>query len=200
MAGMLDDLMGALGGSGGGVAKTLGGLMGGDVPEDDRTERAAGLSMEAILGGLASNAKDPRQAAALFETLDRHDGSVVDDAPARLASDDVRADGDKILGHVFGDKTPAVAQGIAAKSGLDVGAVTKMLPALAPMVLGMLGKKKASGGFDMGALTGMLQGEAGGFDLGDLMGMLGGGGGGGGSAPAGGLGGLLAKLKALLGR
>jgi hypothetical protein len=198
---MLDDLMGALGGSGGGVAKTLGGLMGGDVPADDRTEKAAGLSMEAILGGLASNAKDPRQAAALFETLDRHDGSVVDDAPARLASDDVRADGDKILGHVFGDNTPAVAQGIAAKSGLDVGAVTKMLPALAPMVLGMLGKKKASGGLDMGALMGMLQGEAGGFDLGDVMGMLGGGGGGG-STPAGGggLGGLLSKLKGLLGR
>jgi hypothetical protein len=195
---MLDDLMGALGGSGGGVAKTLGSLMGDGVPADDRTEKAAGLSMEAILGGLASNAKDPRQAAALFETLDRHDGSVVDDAPARLASDDVRADGDKILGHVFGDNTSAVAQGIAAKSGLDVGAVTKMLPALAPMVLGMLGKKKASGGLDLGALTGMLQGEAGGLDLGDLMGMLGGGGGG--STPAGGLGGLLSKLKGLLGR
>ncbi len=196
MTAMLDDLMGALGGSGGGAAQMLGGLLGGGAPADDRTEKAAGLGMEAILSGLASNAKDPRQAAALFETLDRHDGSVVDDAPARLGSDEVRADGDKILGHVFGDKTPAVAQGIAAESGMDVGSVMKMLPALAPMVLGMLGKKKASGGLDLGSLTGMLQGEAGGVDVGDLMGMVTGGGG----SSAGGAGGLLSKLKGLLGR
>jgi len=114
-----------------------------------------------------------------------------------LASDDVRADGGKILGHVFGDKTRAVAQGIVAKSGLDVATVAKMLPALAPVVMGMLSKKKASGSLDAGGLAGMLQGEAGGFDLGDLMGMVTGAGAGG---AAGGAGGIPAKLKGPLGR
>ena len=67
-----------------------------------------------------------------------------------------------------------------------------MLPALAPLVMGMLGKKKAGGGLDAGGLAGLLKGEADGFDLGDILGMVTGGG--------GGAGGLMNMLKGLFSR
>lgn len=175
MAGMMDELMGALGGGEGGVEGLLGGLLGGG--DTAKGQQAAGLGLEAILGGMAQNAQSPKGAASLYDALDKHDGSAVDDVAARFGSPQASAEGGKILGHVFGKNQDAVTQNIAQKSGLDVGAVAKMLPALAPVVMGMLSKKKAGGGIDAGGLAGMLKSESDGFDLGDIMGLLGGGGG-----------------------
>jgi hypothetical protein len=193
MAGMLDELMGALGGTEGGLGSLVAGVLGGDA--DDKTEKAAGVGLEAILGGLAGNAADPRKATALFETLDRHDGSAIDQIGDKFASPEAMADGDKILGHIFGNEKETVTQNIASKSGLDAGSIAKLLPALAPVVMGMLGKKKAEGSLDPGGLAGMLKGEADGLDLGDILGALTGGGSGSAS-----LGGILGKLKGLFGR
>lgn len=193
MPGLMDEMMGALNGADGGLGGLLGGVLGGQA--DAKSERAAGLGIEAILGGLAQNAQDPKGAEALSAALDRHDGSSLSNLGPAFANDDVKTDGSKILGHVFGDNQQNVTQNLAAKSGLDAGAIAKMLPALAPVVMGMLGKKKAEGGLDAGGLAGMLKGEADGFDLGDIMGMVTGGGGGG-----GGLSGILNMLKGLLGR
>jgi len=53
-------------------------------------------------------------------------------------------DGSKIIGHVLGNKQDAVAN----QSGLDLSAVVKLLPILAPIVLGMLGNQKRQQGFD----------------------------------------------------
>ena len=192
MPGLMDEMMGALGGAEGGLGGLLGGVLGGQA--DANTEKAAGLGIEAILGGLANNAQDPDGAEALLGALDKHDGSALDNLGPAFGSSESTADGAKILGHVFGDQQGAVTQNIAAKSGLDVGSIAKMLPALAPVVMGMLGKKKAGGGLDAGGLAGMLKGEADGFDLGDILGMVTGGGGGGGA------GGIMAILKRLFSR
>ena len=189
MAGLRDELMGALGSAGG--ADLLGRVAG---PQADgaKTQRATALGLEAILGGLATNAQRGRGADELMNAVRGHDGTAVDDLAAQFGSPEATADGSKILGHVFGDKQEAVTQNLAAKSGLDVGAIAKMLPALAPVVMGMLGKKAAGGSLDAGGLAGMLKQESDGFDLGDMMDLLGGGG-------AGGAMGILSKLKGLFG-
>ncbi len=49
-------------------------------------------------------------------------------------------DGEGILGHVFGQSRPRVEQQVQAASGLSSSMVTKLLPLLAPIVLGYLGK------------------------------------------------------------
>lgn len=187
MSGLIDDLMGALGGA----RPDLGSLLGdGDT---GRQQEATRLGVETILAGLARNAADPAGAQALFETLDRHDGSALDDPAARLTSAESAAEGQKILGHVFGGERDAVVSNLAGKTGLDAGSVAKLLPALAPIVLGLLGRKKSGGGLDVAGLAGMLKGESAGFDLGDILGMLGGGAGGSsnGGGKAGGLAGML---------
>lgn len=137
----------------------------------------------AILGGLQRNAATPEGASAIEAALGRHAGlgDSVD-----LDQVDT-ADGEKILGHVFGSQKDQVAQTLTSEpqtAGIDFG---KLLPMLAPIVLGLLAKKKQGGGSTSQESSG---------GIGDLIGGLLGGGASGGGQKAGGidLGGLLGGL------
>ncbi|MEM8707829.1 MAG: DUF937 domain-containing protein, partial [Actinomycetota bacterium] len=162
----MDELMEQLSGAGGpaGVGGLLGGLLGGDAtgqtdPEAAaKTEKATSLGLEAILGGLAKNAESKGGARSLEKALQRHDGSVLNDLPSSLGSLSNTADGEKIIGHVFGKNQNAVVQSLAGKSGMDAGSIGKLLPMLAPVVMGMLAKKGGGKG-GAGGLAGMLGGE-----------------------------------------
>ncbi|HET7645045.1 MAG TPA: DUF937 domain-containing protein, partial [Candidatus Limnocylindria bacterium] len=90
-----------------------------------------------------------------------------------------------ILDHTLGDQQEQVARAVSARSGLDLGTVMKLLPLLAPIVMGMLGKKSNAspgGGFsldDLGSILGRETEDAkqSNPDLGDILGRLGSGGG-----------------------
>jgi hypothetical protein len=181
---MIEGLMESLGGD------NLGAIMGmlgdGDsAPSEDVAKSAIGTGLGAILGGLAKNAAEPEGAESLFNAVtEKHDGGILDDIGGFLGVGDA-VDGGKILGHVFGDKQPEVESQVAQAAGIDASLISKLLPMLAPMVLGWIGKKVASGGLNANSLGGMLQGEKQSAessmpDLGDLLGgILGGGGSGG---------------------
>lgn len=68
-------------------------------------------------------------------------------------------DGAGILGHLLGGRQPAVEDGIGRASGLDAAKVGKLLVALAPIVMGALGKMKQEKNLDAQALAGVLDGE-----------------------------------------
>lgn len=135
----------------------------------------------AILTGLQRNAATASGASALQSALAAHSG-----LPDAIDLDRVdTADGEKILGHVFGGKQQAVARTLTDEpqtAGIDFGA---LLPMLAPIVMGLLAKKSAPGssqegasapGGGIGDLIGGLLGRAGraggagGFDLNGLLG------------------------------
>ena len=83
--------------------------------------------------------------------------------------------GSGILGHILGDRQDTAAQQISQSSGLDMNQVMKLMPILAPIVMGVLGRAKNQGGLDLGNLAGVLMGSAqnaqsGGF--GDLIGSV----------------------------
>ncbi len=160
-------------------------------------------AVPAILAGLAKNAQQPEGRAALAGALERdHDGSVLNDDRYFDSYQDRK--GGKILGHVFGEKEPAVESQVSAAAGLNMAQGADLMKMLAPLIMGYLGKQKSSGSLDLGSLAEMLGGggAGGGLNLpgglGDLLGGLSGGGG----APAGsgaqkssgGLGGLLGKI------
>ena len=68
-------------------------------------------------------------------------------------------------------------QGVGKATGLDSGQVTRMLVALAPIVMGYLGRQKRQQNLDAGGLSDMLNREASTARTAapnDLMGMLGG--------------------------
>lgn len=133
------------------------------------TSRAVSAALPALLGGLAQNAEQPGGAEALVSALGRHDGSVLnafgsDAGPAAVDT----GDGDKIVGHILGERRGALEANLAQHSGLDLGSIAKLLPMLAPLVMGMLGQRKASEGLGADGLGSLLSGEKAG-----LSGMLG---------------------------
>ncbi|MBT8247956.1 MAG: DUF937 domain-containing protein [Acidimicrobiia bacterium] len=170
--GMIDEMMGAMGGEGLGA---LGGLLGG--ADETTTKNALGAALPAILGAMASNASKPGGADSLMGALQKdHDGSILDNLGGFLGSPNTD-DGDGILGHVFGNNRPQVEQNIAQKSGLDLGTIMKFLPVIAPIIMGFLGKMTRQNNLDAGGLTQSLQqekqaAEASGFDFGSILGML----------------------------
>lgn len=163
----------------------------------------------ALLGGLASNAQDEKKSAAIEKALGQHKGFK----GAKSLDDIDTADGEKIVKHVFGAKGGKVADTLNSSEktagGIDFG---KLLPILAPIVMGLIAKnmgsksdkpsaaESAGGGLGdvIGGLLGGGSSSGGGGDvLGGLVGgLLGGGGSGSGSSAGGGdlLGGILGGL------
>ncbi|MFT3798034.1 DUF937 domain-containing protein [Microbacterium sp.] len=139
----------------------------------------------AILSGLQKNASTSEGSAAIEAALGTHAGTLANGVD--LSAVDT-ADGEKILGHVFGGNQQEVAKTLTNDSktaGIDF---SQLLPILAPIVMGMLAKNQASssssagessGGIGdlIGGLLGGLGGQSsggssGGFDIGGLIGGL----------------------------
>lgn len=197
MSNMLEDLLSQLGP--GGVSKIAGSL----GSDQTATAKAIGLALPALLGGMARNANQPDGAQSLANALDDHGDGLMGQLAGLLG-------GSGILGHILGQKQEPVAQQVSRGSGLDMGAVMKLLPILAPIVMGYLSRQKKQQGLDAasigsmldqerrqveqpggsgigGAIASMLDDDGDGIDLGDIMGALGGG-------QNSGMGGMLGKL------
>ncbi len=144
---------------------------------------------DAVPSLLAALSQEANRGDGLKQAVAKdHDGSIIDNLGGYLngsAQLNPRAtDGSGILNHVLGDRQETLARGISAKSGLDLGSAMNLLTLLAPVVMGMLGKKQQSGSTGGGGLGDILNREredaqsSGG--LGDLIGSVLGGGSGGG--------------------
>lgn len=146
----------------------------------------------ALLGGLAKNAETPEGSSAIEEALNRHGGfsgaSSVDEVD--------QTDGDKIVKHVFGDKKGEVVDSLTKSEktagGIDFG---KLLPILAPIIMGVIANAKGSSGSGGGGLDGILGGLFGGGQQEQPSG----GQASGGQASGGGLGDILGGLGGILG-
>lgn len=204
MTELLDAVMGQLGGD---RLSQIANAIGAD---EAATQKGIQSALPALLGGLAANAAKPDGAEALDRALERHDGSVFDNLTGVMAD---RTEGNKIVKHVLGDKETGVANALAGTSGLSAGSLAKLLPMLAPLLMGVLGQKKKSGDIDLDGLGSLLGKESDSAqsampDLGDIFGMLTGGGsgsnpldslsgvlgGGSSSSKKGGLGSIFGKL------
>jgi hypothetical protein len=145
-----------------------------------------------ILTGLQRNAQSPEGSKAILKAAGKHAGAVGEGAVDVDGID--TADGQKILGHIFGDQEQAVTKKLTSEpktAGIDFA---KLLPILAPIVLGLIAKKQ--GGASSGSSAGSSgAGDSGAGGLGDIIGGLLGGGGSGGSTAGGiDIGGLLGGL------
>lgn len=149
--GLLGQVLG--GGNVGAISQAIG-------ADESTTSTAIQAALPMLIGGLARNAQTDDGASALAGALDRdHDGSVLDDiAGFVMGGGAQQSNGAGILGHIFGGNQSAVEQGVSQASGLDLGTVAKLLPLLAPIVMGYLGRQKQEQGLDGASLAGMLGG------------------------------------------
>ncbi|MDR2974654.1 MAG: DUF937 domain-containing protein [Propionibacteriaceae bacterium] len=166
-----------------------------------QTKSASTQVVTSLLGGLTANAQDAQGEQSLASALVGHltSGNAFGSDGVKLDAVDTN-DGSKIVKHVLGADTAKSAAAIAEKTGGDQSLLQKLLPLLAPVVLGyiatkaMPGKTGADGSSDggIGSLVGgLLGGSSGG--VGSLVGGLLGGGSTGGSNSSG-LGSMLSGL------
>ena len=72
-----------------------------------------------------------------------------------------REDGDKILGHIFGNDRSATEAELSQAQGISAGSVSGILSILAPILMGMMGNKMGSrsSGFNTGDIFGSILGS-----------------------------------------
>jgi hypothetical protein len=107
--------------------------------DPDTALDAARKALPALLGGLSSNVAAGGGDALGGALLKDHDGSLLDASDLLSAID--TEDGQKIVGHIFGDQQEQVVEKLGATSRAGSSIFTKLLPLLAPIVLAWLAKK-----------------------------------------------------------
>lgn len=166
----------------------------GQLGVDERTaEQATRQALPALLGGIQANTDDPGGASSFGEAVQQHDRSLVDGGVDLDRVDTL--DGDKIVGHVFGENRGQVVSQLGALGGAGgQDLIAKLLPILAPIVMAWLAGKLTGG-----AAAAPAGAPAGGGGIGDVLGgllgsVLGGGAGGPSSGAAPDLGSILGGL------
>lgn len=193
MAEILDSVTGLLDGQVGQISNRIG-------ADETKTREAIHAAVPALLAAFSGEAE---RGGGIRKAIEQdHDGSIIDQLSEYLGGtaqlSPRTTNGTGILDHVLGGEQDQMARAVSAKSGLDMGTIMKLLPLLAPILMGMLGKKSNAspgGGFsldDLGSILGREKEDAKSRnpDIGDLLDRFGSGKKGG----SGGLGGAIGDL------
>lgn len=150
----------------------------------EQASAAIGALMPALAAGLKRNITTNE--AGLESALASGHHETYIDQPEVLGAPATTADGNAILGHIFGSKDVSrkVAVGAAERTGIDSATLKQMLPLLASLAMGALAKQKkgassgVAGAAPSGGLGAMLEplldSDRDGSIVDDLGGMLGG--------------------------
>jgi len=132
------------------------------------------LGLPTLVEAMNRNAKTQEGAQSLARALEQHQDDEVDDLSKYIRHADAH-DGEKILSHVFSDKSERVENRIAKQTGLDMSQVMGILAQFAPLIMGLLGKEKKEKNLDYNGVANMtssLTNQLGGESGSGLMGMV----------------------------
>jgi hypothetical protein len=154
--------------------------------DEDKARAAVGALVPALGSGLSRNASSPQGLQDLLGALAGGDHGRYLEQPEKLTQPDAVAEGNGILGHIFGSKEVSrqVAARAAERTGVDTSVLKQMLPLLATAAMGALSRGGAAGagqaqdaGGSAGGLGGMLgqmlDADKDGSVVDDLMGIAG---------------------------
>ena len=117
---------------------------------------AISKAVPVLVSAMARNTRSEEGANSLAGALDRdHDGSILDNIGS-LISNPEASEGQGILKHVLGGKQSNAEKAVSEKSGISLDSAIKIFQVAAPILMGMLGKKKREENLDGGGLAGML--------------------------------------------
>ena len=153
-----------------------------------QSQSAFAALLPAISSAMKQNTNNPQGLAGLLGALQNGSHDQYLDNPAQLNQPQATTEGNAILGHLFGSKDVSrnVAGRAAEQSGIGADVLKKMLPMVAMMAMGSLGKQtRGAGMFNQSQGGGGLQGMIAQMAMQQLTG---------GQAKSGGLGGLLGGL------
>lgn len=151
--------------------------------DESQTSEALQQAVPTLLSAVQNNVSNGG-AGGLLSALDRdHDGSILDDVMGFFQNGG-NNDGNGILKHLLGENKGNVETALASNnsSGISAGSIAKLLPLIAPIIMGFLGKQKQQNGVaDEGGITSLIGqfiggGNGGGLDIGNIISMFTGGG------------------------
>ena len=135
----------------------------------NKTQDVLIMALPVLMQAMRRNAATPQGAVGLLGALSsKHDGSILDDLGGLFGGgvdDNIMNDGQKILGHVLGNKQQNVTSVLGAKSGMDANSVAQILKVAAPILMGVLGNQakqqnvSSPSGIE-GLLGGLLKGNS----------------------------------------
>jgi len=161
MAGILDLLGSDLGKS------IISGVAGSTGQDQGKTAGLLSMALPVLMKAMERNVSTPEGAEGLMGAISgKHNGSILDNLGGLFGGgvdEEVKQDGNNILGHILGNKRAGVEQVLGQKAGMDTSAVADILKVAAPILMGVLGKQASSNGVSSpGGLSGLLGGLLGG--------------------------------------
>ena len=172
----LMDLLSATGGN-----NSLGEMAGKLGLASQDASKLVGALAPALMRGIQKNTASDSGLAGFRRALETGNHQRYLDDPASLASTAGIADGNKILGHIFGSKDVSrnVAADAAQRTGLSASMIKKALPMLAGLAMAAMSKKTAGGqelgskaaNGGLGPLAGLIDRDGDGVGLDDVLGL-----------------------------
>ena len=139
MSGILDLLNSDIGKS------LINGVSGHTGQSKSKTSNLLTMAMPVLMQAMKRNANSSEGASGIMGALQKHDGSILDNLGDLFSGGTINAvsdDGEKILGHVLGNRQGNVQNALSQKSGIDANSVGQILKVAAPIVMGVLGKQQ----------------------------------------------------------
>lgn len=166
------DLLGNQGGKSG--IDELAGAVGLDR---DKAASVVGALQPALMRAVKKQAAEGEGLQSFRRALETGDHQRYVENPALLREAATRADGNAILGHLFGSKDVSrnVAARASAETGISPDLVKQALPLVASLAMGAMSKQSNSGrdigSTGLGSLGALLDSDGDGVDLDDVLGL-----------------------------
>lgn len=132
--------------------------------ESSIAKAASGLA-PTILAGMASKAGDSGAMGSIFNMLS---GVQSDNllgnlggllGGGNLAQNDPKDLAGNLMGSLFGGKVPAILNAVSSFAGIKSSSTSSLLGMVAPLVMGVLGKKISTDGLNVSGLANLLLGQ-----------------------------------------
>lgn len=116
-----------------------------------------GQLVPALSRGMQKNTQQAEGLDSFINAMKNGNHSRYMDQPGDLLQSNNIDDGNKILGHLFGDKTVSreVASRASGKTGVDSSIIKKMLPMLASLAMGAMSNQSAQAGINSSQSSGV---------------------------------------------
>ena len=120
---------------------------------EEQTRAAITGLLPALTEGLKKNMSTKKGLDDLLGALKKGNHRRYVEQPDILSTPASTKEGNDILGHIFGNKDVSrnATSNASATTGIDLGILKKMLPVVAAVLMGSLGKKSANDGMLSGA-------------------------------------------------
>ena len=167
MAGILDELMRSLGGD---VTNQLSNTLGLD---QSAASKIIPMVAPMILGGLKKQKDEHGGEERVNHILNKYgSSSVLNDIGGLFKSKANDPNADPKLGGLLGDAGVQATNLVSKQFNIDSGSASKIIPMLAPVILGFLSKKRDADGLGSSGIASLLDQDGDGSILDDVAGFL----------------------------